>query len=364
MDAKIQHGFLILADITGFTAYLSQVELDHAQSILAELLETIVEKFKTMLIISKLEGDAVFAYIPAEKLTRGETLLELIETTYLAFKDQVEATRRRTTCNCQACSRIPSLDLKFILHYGEYMEQRVGDIHELVGSDVNLVHRLLKNSVAETTGWRAYVLLTQAGISQLAVRPDDLHQQAEHYEHLGNVETYSYNLKPRLEALLSEQRVRIGPEDAQVITKHDYAFSAPVVWEWLNDPVKRTLWNPEKKVVFKHISMSGGRSGVGTLTHCVHGKKIAMAETVLDWHPFEYFSVEQIIPPFTCLATYELNPLPNGGTRLQVFERGRMIGIEFIDRSVFSFVVTKIFPTAGLYMSMDEHMQAAAAQSG
>ena len=58
---ETKQGFLVIADISGYTGYLAQVELEHAQEILTDLLECIVEKFKTVLTISKLEGDAVFA---------------------------------------------------------------------------------------------------------------------------------------------------------------------------------------------------------------------------------------------------------------------------------------------------------------
>src|SRR3990172_5114274 len=121
MDTRLQHGYLTLADISGFTSYLAQVELDHANEVLAELLEKIVARFRPVLTISKLEGDAVFAYLTDAKFTRGETLLELFEATYVAFRDAVEAAARRTTCPCRACRAIPQLALKFIVHYGEFM---------------------------------------------------------------------------------------------------------------------------------------------------------------------------------------------------------------------------------------------------
>jgi len=94
METKTQHGYLVLADISGYTSYLAGTELEHAQEILTELLETIVDHFKSMLTISKLEGDAVFGYVADAKAPRGETLLELIEGTYVAFRDRVEAVRR------------------------------------------------------------------------------------------------------------------------------------------------------------------------------------------------------------------------------------------------------------------------------
>src|SRR3990172_11805920 len=123
MDAKTQHGYLVLADISGYTSFVAATELEHAHELLTELLELILSRFMPTLTLSKLEGDGVFAYVPEAKLRRGETLLELIEATYVAFRDRREAVRRRTTCDCNACRAIPTLDLKFIAHHGDYIAQ-------------------------------------------------------------------------------------------------------------------------------------------------------------------------------------------------------------------------------------------------
>ena len=167
MNQDTRHGYLILSDISGYTSYLAGVELTHAQNVLTELLELIVEHFKPLLTIVKLEGDAVFAHVSQEKMQRDGVLLDLCESTYLAFRDQVQSILRRTTCECKACKSIPNLDLKFVLHFGEYLLQNVSGISELVGSDVNLAHRLLKNHVSETTGWKAYALFTDVSLAQM-----------------------------------------------------------------------------------------------------------------------------------------------------------------------------------------------------
>src|SRR5262249_31772482 len=120
MSPAIQQCYLILADISGYTSYLAGTELDHSQAILTELLELVIERFQTCLTISKLEGDAVFAYAPASRIARGETLLELIELTYVAFIDRRDIAYGRTTCTCRACKAIATLDLKFLLHAGDY----------------------------------------------------------------------------------------------------------------------------------------------------------------------------------------------------------------------------------------------------
>jgi hypothetical protein len=78
MDTKTQHGYLILADISGYSSFVAKSELEHAHDILSELLELILNRLTAIFALSKLEGYAIFAYAPEEKLARGETLLEMI----------------------------------------------------------------------------------------------------------------------------------------------------------------------------------------------------------------------------------------------------------------------------------------------
>jgi len=288
MNNETQHGYLVLADISGYTSYLAGTELTHARDILTELLELIVQRFKPLLNIVKLEGDAVFAHVPKTKILRDETLLEMMESTYLAFRDRVEGIRRRTTCQCNACKQIPTLDLKFIAHFGEYVLQNVSGIKELVGSDVNLVHRLLKNHVAEATGWKAYALFTEAGLTQLNVKLENLHEQVESYEHLGEVKTYSLNLRARYQELIEARRVFISPEEADFIVTRTIRASPVIVWEWMNDIQKRLQWEGNE---IRPLIRPGGRTGVGAQNHCAHGKNVSV-QTVLDWHPFEYYTID------------------------------------------------------------------------
>lgn len=317
MDSATQHGYLVLADITGYTSYLAGVELDHAHEILTDLLETIVLRFRALLTISKLEGDAVFANAPESRVRRGETLLELIEDTYAAFRARVDAIHRRTTCECRACQAIPTLDLKFLVHHGNYVVQRVAGMHEMAGSDVNLIHRLAKNHVAEATGWRAYVLFTEAGLEHTGISFRELgaHEQIESYEHLGGVRTFSIDLHARYAALLEKRRAFVGPEEADVVFEASLPVPPPVVWQWLNDPHMIVRWSPDRHMV--PAARPGGRTAVGARNHCVHGKQLTMIETVLDWRPFDYFTVENESKAFPAnfYITYQLEPTRDG-TRL------------------------------------------------
>jgi uncharacterized protein YndB with AHSA1/START domain len=319
-------GYLLLADISGYTSYLAGVELDHAQAVLTELLETIIGNFKALLTISKLEGDAVFAYVASETISRGEILFELVETTYAAFRDRVEGVRRRTTCTCNACRAIPNLDLKFILHRGEYMVQSIAGIHELVGSDVNLVHRLLKNHVGEATGWKAYALITNPALERLGLPCDRnlLYVASETYEHLGEIDTFSLNLSERYQARVAARRVVLEPEDADTLISTELAAPPAVVWDWLNDPQRRNEWMAG--TVWTALDRPGGRTDVGAKNHCAHGKNESSRENILDWKPFEYFTTDQVDKtPLVVRMTYALVPLDSGQrTRLTVLIRFEM----------------------------------------
>jgi len=314
------NGYLVLADISGYTSYLAGVELDHAHAVLTELLETIVGSFKSLLTISKLEGDAVFAYVPSITIARGETLFELVETTYAAFRDRVEGVRRRTTCTCNACRAIPGLDLKFIVHHGEYMLQNIAGIHELVGSDVNLVHRLLKNHVGENTGWKAYTLITGVALERLGLPCDRhlLHVATETYEHLGQVDTYSLNLIERYLARVAARRVVVEPAQADLVVSDILDASPAVVWDWLNDSQRRSQWMVH--TVWTAGDRPGGRTGVGANNHCSHGKNETSRETIVDWRPFDYFTTDQTdSTPISMRMMFRLEPLDDGRrTRLTV----------------------------------------------
>ena len=51
METMKQYGYLVLADISGYTSYVASTEIEHSQEVLAELLELIVDRFKTLLTL-------------------------------------------------------------------------------------------------------------------------------------------------------------------------------------------------------------------------------------------------------------------------------------------------------------------------
>jgi class 3 adenylate cyclase len=317
MTSETEHGYLVLADISGYTSYLAKVELEHAHEILTDLLAVIVEQFKQALTISKLEGDAVFANINEFNMPNGERLLELIESTYFAFRRRRDMCERQTTCTCRACASIPSLDLKFFVHHGDYIVQNISGIRELVGSDVNLIHRLTKNHITERTSWRAYTLFTEKALEHINIHPKGLHAQTETYEHLGDVPTLSLNIHPRYEEMVATNRVVIPPEEADYKLEFDFDAPPHIVWDWVMDVNRRTQ-AMGKSGHWSVVARPNGRSGVGAKNHCAHGKGIS-EETVQDWRPFEYQTSMNIDGKAQYQNMYILTPLENGQrTRIEI----------------------------------------------
>ena len=106
---------LLIADISGYTSYLAGVELDHAQDILADLIGTVVTTLRPTFRLAKLEGDAAFMEA-AEADLDGSLLLDVIERCYFGFRRRRRDVRQATSCECDACIRIPDLILKFVSH--------------------------------------------------------------------------------------------------------------------------------------------------------------------------------------------------------------------------------------------------------
>ncbi|MGO9179508.1 MAG: DUF2652 domain-containing protein, partial [Candidatus Limnocylindrales bacterium] len=178
----------LIADISGYTGYLADVELDHAQDILADLTGAVVTALRPNFRLAKLEGDAAFTFATAEKID-GSMLLDTIERCYFGFRRRRRDVRQATSCECNACVRIPDLDLKFLVHHGSAIHQKVAGRQELLGSDVIVVHRLLKNEVVEKLGIKAYALITQQCIDASDIDPAALGMrwQIETYDRTGDV---------------------------------------------------------------------------------------------------------------------------------------------------------------------------------
>jgi len=209
-----QRGFLVISDITGYTAYLTGTEQLHAEEILQDLFRVLLEHTTPPLVVNKLEGDAILSYAPAVSFSEGQSLLESIENTYLKFRLLRENIHRHTSCECRACANIENLDPKFFVHYGDFSLLEIGNREELSGPNVILIHRLLKNELR----MRAYGLYTAAAVEALGLQEYFDARMATHveqYDHLGKVDCYVQDMSELWAAHQGHRRVYVDGSDPQ-----------------------------------------------------------------------------------------------------------------------------------------------------
>ena len=188
-----------------------------------------------------------------------------------------------------------SLDVKFVVHHGEFIKQKMAGREELAGRDVILVHRLLKNEVNKKLGGARLCALfrrLRAGDGdrsggarpRRASRDDRRHRRDK-----------VLGARPR--AGLDEGKRNNADHGRSATTRSrviesDFAAPPPAVWEFVTSPAHHSRWQRSDGVVETAVK---GRRGAGTQNHCMHGKD-AIIEDILDWRPFDYVTLTALLP--------------------------------------------------------------------
>jgi hypothetical protein len=197
---KLRRAHIILVDISGYTQFirLHRVSLIHAERIVTELLECVIDTSEYPLTLNKLEGDAALFYAAIddgeetdeeERERRGaRAVLGQLQRFFDAFRNRErELISECTFCACEACAKSGDLRLKVIAHTGTILVKQIRQFEEIAGEDVILAHRLLKNSVPS----HEYLLLTES-FHALSGPPHDtpLETRTETCEGVGNVKVH------------------------------------------------------------------------------------------------------------------------------------------------------------------------------
>jgi hypothetical protein len=202
---EIKQAIIVLADIGGYTKFITlhTMSLLHAERIISELLETIIDATREPLVVNKLEGDAILFY--AEAGENRADIARAVMTQAIAFFDAFGARSKELTgcnnlCPCDACRQADQLRLKTVVHFGEIAVKQVRHFNEIAGAAVILAHRLLKNSIDADE----YILVTQS-YSALGGCLDalDMESRTEKCEGMGDVPIEVYY--PRIGSADSEE---------------------------------------------------------------------------------------------------------------------------------------------------------------
>lgn len=314
--AKKQTGTILVADISGYTEFLTSSELEHGHAIVRELLGTVREQLEPPLNVIRTEGDAIFGYIPDAEMTEPVHLLDLVEATYQAFADHLLNVKVSSTCTCNACTNSTKLDLKIVAHHADFIVDDLGGGKpDLSGPEVILAHRLLKNSFIEKTGVSAYFLITDKTYVRLE-RPDGALEHHESYEHFPEVTAWGFDLKAALERRRTEKRNVVRPDDCDFWMERILPIPPTVTWAWLTEPARMNRYQGGNRFTWK----SGQKRIAGSEMHCAHGDGTVSISRIVDWMPFQHYTLRNVASfmiPATDLS-YVLTPLGDGRTRVVV----------------------------------------------
>jgi hypothetical protein len=184
---------LLIADIAGYTRFMKfhAASLMHAQDVVGQLLEAMIDAVGDRLKLVKLEGDAAFFYLPIAGTASEAGIEALVADMHGAFHAKATDLKANTLCPCDGCQQAGQLRVKFVGHAGEVVERTVGGSPELAGVSVILVHRLLKNRVPVDE----YLLVTEPVYATLE---PDAQAKASHFptnvDDLGRTSTWYLQL--------------------------------------------------------------------------------------------------------------------------------------------------------------------------
>jgi Protein of unknown function (DUF2652) len=145
-------GLLFIPDISGFTRFINETEIEHSRLIIQELLEILINANEIGLEVSEIEGDAILFY----KFGATPDLKELykqVEKMFCAFHRNIGAYDQFRLCQCRACMSAINLTLKVITHYGEFTHYNVKNFSKLIGKDIIVAHQLMKNDIEQHEYW-------------------------------------------------------------------------------------------------------------------------------------------------------------------------------------------------------------------
>lgn len=145
-------GLIFIPDISGFTQFVNESEIEHSRFIIQELLEILINANEAGLEISEIEGDAILFYKFGEPIDL-QKLYSQVEKMFCAFHRQLAAYEHRRLCQCKACISAVGLTLKVVTHYGEFTRYTIKSFNKLIGKDIIVAHELLKNDIEQHEYW-------------------------------------------------------------------------------------------------------------------------------------------------------------------------------------------------------------------
>ncbi len=312
-----EQSFLFAPDISGFTNFVNETEIDHSQHIISEILELLIDENRLEMKISEIEGDSIIFYKPKE-IPTYEQLQDQVNRMFTRFHQFINDFEHQRICKCGACVGAIDLKLKFFAHAGKLGYIKVKEFNKPHGADMVVLHRIMKNSVPS----KEYLLATKTYMDLAQTLPKaDQTETKEEFEGIGE-QTYYWSL------LDATRIVYDVPEEKNYLkTKKPISMSidieAPLsyVYEILSNFKHRTKWN----TTLDDLKYDEGVNRVGKKHFCVIGNRSVELETIkeksTEKDSMVYGESLISIPPFLkeLNSFYVLKPINDSSfTRVEV----------------------------------------------
>jgi hypothetical protein len=184
---------ICIPDITGFTRFMAETDLEFSRKIIPPLLRCLVASNTLSLNVGEIEGDAILFYRFGDLPSLNE-LTEQCKKFYDDFNAQLESLKKEFPDNFAKYISTNKLSLKIILHAAEMTLTHIDGMIKLIGEDVVVVHKLLKNSIEHDE----YILFSEKLLSHYGKEEmsdllnwDTLKDGADEYEYIGEIK-YKY----------------------------------------------------------------------------------------------------------------------------------------------------------------------------
>lgn len=190
---------ICIPDISGFTKFMSETDYEINSKVVPSLLNEIIYSNEIGLKVSEIEGDAVLFYKRGE-LPSLNKLIEQCQYFYTQFYKQLSALENDFDGIKGSKSLSKHLGLKIVLHYAEDVDSvQIGKHIKLIGEDVIVAHRLLKNTIDSDE----YLLLSNDLLNHYDFNDldtklywDEVKRGKDYYEHIGEINYSFIDLKP------------------------------------------------------------------------------------------------------------------------------------------------------------------------
>ena len=182
--------FFCVPDITGFTKFIATSDINFSKEVIPALLRKLIDANVIGMNVGEIEGDAIFFY-KTGRLPSIKKVADQCKYIYKTFSDFLKQLQETQPENYEKYLGDNQLGLKIVIHFGHISLSNIKGRVKLLGEDVIIAHKLLKNCIYELN----YILLTDKYLSKVKNSKnlekyfhwEELHSGNEKYDYIGEV---------------------------------------------------------------------------------------------------------------------------------------------------------------------------------